>query len=241
MPSKVRALGLSMLLVACSDGGSHARAAGPIAYGVYDASGIASWYGEEVAGNRTASGERFDPDGITVAHRSLPLGSFVEITSVESGRTILARVNDRGPGRKDRLVDLSHGAARLLGTDRRPSAVVRVRSIVPSGADVATLRAGGAVAARSVGSEFVRAASNDLARVGPRERLKPDRRYLLQVATFSNEARARALAARLDGDVDAAGGLFRVRLGPYKGERAQRARDDVAARGYGDAQILPQD
>ena len=231
-----------LLLAGCSGGeDERLRSAAPAAamrYAAYDATGLASWYGEEVAGNRTASGERFDPDGLTVAHRTLPLGSVVEVTALDSGRSILARVTDRGPGRRDREVDLSRGAARLLGTDRRSVAAVRVRAVTPSVKDELALRAGRAIVPNQGRSTLVRPTSGEQRRMAAM--LPRDGSYLLQVASYSSEHRARVVASSLDGDVVPAGAVYRVRLGPYKGADAvQRARDVVASRGYADAQILP--
>ncbi|MBN8845755.1 MAG: septal ring lytic transglycosylase RlpA family protein [Sphingomonadales bacterium] len=107
----------------------------------YDDVGYASWYGEELAGNATANGETFNPDGITAAHRTLPLPSYVEVTALDTGRTILVRVNDRGPMVGDRLIDLSRGAAAQLGITDGPAAV-RVRRTNPPMAERAQLRAG---------------------------------------------------------------------------------------------------
>lgn len=83
--------------------------------GSYVETGEASWYGQEFAGRPTASGERFDMQALTVAHPSLPLGSVVEIHNLENGRRTLARINDRGPFVRDRIVDCSLAVARALG------------------------------------------------------------------------------------------------------------------------------
>ena len=107
----------------------------------YDDVGYASWYGEELGGKPTANGEIFDPAGISAAHKTLPLPSYVEITALDTGRTILVRVNDRGPMVGDRLVDLSRGAAEQLGLTDGVSAV-RVRRTNPPAAERAQLRAG---------------------------------------------------------------------------------------------------
>jgi len=96
----------------------------------YDEVGYATWYGEEIGGNRTASGERFDPAAFTAAHRTLPLGSYVEVTSLASGRTILVKVNDRGPGDRGLLIDLSKGAAQALGMNTRGAVRVRNQHLV---------------------------------------------------------------------------------------------------------------
>lgn len=77
--------------------------------------GLASWYGAELAGHRTASGERFDPSDLTAAHRSLPLGSHVRVTDERTGRSVVVRINDRGPYSGGRVIDLSRAAARQLG------------------------------------------------------------------------------------------------------------------------------
>ncbi|WP_428681760.1 septal ring lytic transglycosylase RlpA family protein [Sphingopyxis sp.] len=113
----------------------------------YDDVGYASWYGEELAGKPTANGEIFNPDGISAAHRTLPLPSYVEVTALDTGRTILVRVNDRGPMVSGRLIDLSRGAAEQLGLTEGHSAV-RVRRTNPPQAERAQLRAGRAVPER---------------------------------------------------------------------------------------------
>ncbi|MDZ7896158.1 MAG: septal ring lytic transglycosylase RlpA family protein [Sphingobium sp.] len=114
----------------------------------YDEVGYASWYGEEQSGNATASGEYFLPDAVSAAHKTLPLPSYVEVTSLDTGRTILVRVNDRGPFAKDRLIDLSRGAAKQLGISGGGVAAVRVRRVNPPEQERATLRNGGRAAER---------------------------------------------------------------------------------------------
>ena len=113
----------------------------------YDDVGYTSWYGDELAGKPTANGETFDPDGISAAHKTLPLPSYVEVTALDTGRTILVRVNDRGPMTNDRLIDLSRGAAEQLGITGG-NAAVRVRRTNPPQAERAQLRAGRAVPER---------------------------------------------------------------------------------------------
>jgi rare lipoprotein A len=77
--------------------------------------GMASYYGSELAGHRTASGERFDPRGLTAAHRTLPFGSKVRVTNPANGRSVVVRINDRGPFARGRLIDLSRSAAERIG------------------------------------------------------------------------------------------------------------------------------
>lgn len=80
--------------------------------------GEASFYGNELAGNRTASGERFDPRRLTAAHRTLPLGSEVRVTNPRNGESVVVRINDRGPYHGNRVIDLSYAAAREIGLIR---------------------------------------------------------------------------------------------------------------------------
>ena len=108
----------------------------------YDEVGYASWYGEELSGNQTANGESFNPQGISAAHKTLPLPSYVEVTALDTGRTILVRINDRGPFANDRLIDLSHGAAKQLGIDQHGVSGVRVRKVNPNEQERAVLRMG---------------------------------------------------------------------------------------------------
>ncbi|WP_082543484.1 septal ring lytic transglycosylase RlpA family protein [Sphingomonas sp. Leaf339] len=119
----------------------------PVADPTYDMLGEASWYGGE-SGNRTANGERFRAKGITAAHTTLPLPSYVEVTSLDTGRTILLRINDRGPFAGRRIIDLSRGAAQLLGLRAQGHAAVRVRRVDPPERDRARLRDGKPAAPR---------------------------------------------------------------------------------------------
>ena len=77
--------------------------------------GLASWYGEQFQGNSTASGEAYDMNGLTAAHRSLPLGTKIKVTNLKNNRSLIVRVNDRGPFISSRILDLSMGAAKKLG------------------------------------------------------------------------------------------------------------------------------
>lgn len=114
----------------------------PAADPTYDMLGYASWYGNE-SGNRTANGERFRAEAITGAHTTLPLPTYVEVTSLDTGRRIIVRINDRGPfARGPRILDLSHGAAAQLGILAKGTSPVRVRRIEPSEKDRERLRAG---------------------------------------------------------------------------------------------------
>ena len=100
----------------------------------YDETGIASWYGPGFHGKATANGEVYDMDGVSAAHKTLPLPSYVEVTNLETGRSLVVRVNDRGPFVGDRIIDLSRRTAQLLGLDRAGTGRVRVKRVFPKDA-----------------------------------------------------------------------------------------------------------
>ena len=93
----------------------------------YDETGIASWYGPDFHGKLTANGETFDQNTITAAHKTLPLPSIVRVTNLETGRSLIVRVNDRGPFVNGRIIDLSRKSAQLLGIETKGTARVRVQ------------------------------------------------------------------------------------------------------------------
>jgi rare lipoprotein A len=103
----------------------------------YRETGIASWYGYETYrlkdGHMTANGEAFDPNGLSAAHKYLPLPTFVKVTNLENRRSIILRVNDRGPFVAGRIIDLSAGAARKLGFYKKGTAKVRVQTYLGEG------------------------------------------------------------------------------------------------------------
>ncbi|CAD5107991.1 septal ring lytic transglycosylase RlpA family protein [Zestomonas carbonaria] len=113
-------LSLAALLVGCSTfGGS----------GSYDNTGKASWYGAKHHGKKTASGERFDQNALTAAHRSLPFGTRVRVTNLNNDRSVVVRINDRGPYARGRIIDVSRKAAEQLGMLGAGVVPVRVQSL----------------------------------------------------------------------------------------------------------------
>ena len=98
------------------------------------AGGEASYYGRELAGNPTASGEPFDPSDLTAAHRTLPLGTRVRVTHAKTGESVVVRVNDRGPFHGDRVIDLSRAAADEIGLTRSGTAEVELERLPKAGA-----------------------------------------------------------------------------------------------------------
>lgn len=100
-------------------------------YQPYKAQGVASWYGRRYHNQKTSSGEVYDMYGMTAAHTTLPIPSYARITNPENGRSVVVRVNDRGPFKKDRLIDLSYAAAYKLRLTGKGSALVEMESVDP--------------------------------------------------------------------------------------------------------------
>ncbi|HSC83957.1 MAG TPA: septal ring lytic transglycosylase RlpA family protein, partial [Pseudomonas sp.] len=98
----------------------------------YSVLGTASWYGTKFHGQATANGEAYDLYGMTAAHKTLPLPSYVRVTNLENGKNVIVRVNDRGPFYSDRVIDLSFAAAKKLGYAETGTARVKVEGIDPA-------------------------------------------------------------------------------------------------------------
>ena len=125
---------LPILLASIALAGDHAQGKAPSATPAaierhHAETGQASWYGKARHGQRTASGEHFDMHALTAAHRTLPFGTIVRVTDLRSGRFVNVRINDRGPFRRDRVIDLSYEAARKLGILARGTARVGITVI----------------------------------------------------------------------------------------------------------------
>ncbi len=98
----------------------------------YDKTGVASWYGPNFHGRKTANGEIFDQYAISAAHPTLPLPSYVRVTNLENNRSMIVRVNDRGPFSRGRIIDLSKRVAEILGVKNKGTARVRVKYVAPA-------------------------------------------------------------------------------------------------------------
>ncbi len=215
----------------------------PVDQADYDEVGYASWYGSELGGRPTANGEAFAPDGVTAAHRTLPLPSYVEVTRLDTGRTILVRINDRGPADGNRLIDLSAGAAEQLGITDIGMVQVRVRRTNPVDSERLALRQSRPVPARLDTPdsllEILRERAGRLPRPSayrpPAPRPAPgapavppatpsaDGRFIVQVGAYSNRAHANEVARRTGASVVQAGSVFRVRYAPVATEAEARA------------------
>ena len=212
--------------------------------GGYEATGQASWYGNELRGQPTANGETFNPEGFTAAHRSLPLSSYVEVTALDTGKTILVRINDRGPYHGNRMIDLSMGAARQLGLTGNGARLVHIRLVDPPESARMALRRGqpvGAIRPLSRGElDHLRDQNAWSAPVSTRATLPAGGGpYFIRVGTFSSKSRAEAMAGSLGATLFEVGGLYQVRLGPYADAgKVNAALAPLAAKGYPDVRIV---
>jgi rare lipoprotein A len=190
-------------------------------YQPYQASGIASWYGKRYHGQKTSSGEIYDMYGMTAAHATLPIPSYVRVTNPENGRSVIVRINDRGPFHQDRLIDLSYAAAYKLNISGKGSAPVTVEAI-----DTRNL------AAALPGSETpsLRLAEQDKAQKKAVLTAPLQNGSFIQVGAFklrenADQLRDHLLQQKLAQDVGVESwyndNLYRVRLGPYA------SRDDA--------------
>lgn len=167
----------------------------------YRERGTASWYGSKFHGRRTSSGEPYDMHLATAAHRSLPLPTYAEVTNLDNGRNVIVKINDRGPFKDDRIIDLSYGAALRLGMISTGTARVEVR----------------AIDAKS-GGRYVAA---DAPRPAPAAQHELEAGTWLQAGAYGRREGAEELAGQLRRadlqpvSIHDAGNLFRVWLGPY--------------------------
>jgi rare lipoprotein A len=227
----------------------------------YEEEGIASWYGADFHNRLTANGEIFDMNTVSAAHKTLPMPSYATVTNLENGREITVRINDRGPFKPGRIIDMSRRAAQLLGMDVSGTARVRVKRVYPVNAPEVALAEGRAprltdddlppdLVPPAVPADTL--AAMPLAQTSPR--LATDEPgiqitggYFVQVAAVGDEVRASILAA----DVKRFGAtiveplprtqnkVYRVRLGPFLSrDGAEAIQAQVQAAGYLDAHVL---
>lgn len=165
---------------------------------VYHETGIASWYGRDFHGRKTASGEIFDMYGISAAHRTLPLGTVIRVTNLENFKGIKVRVNDRGPYAKNRVLDLSYGAAKELGFLAQGTVRVKIESIGEVG-DAATYTV---QAASFIEVENARMLKERLSKKYESVTIVPfetnaGRFYRVRVGAYTTQEKAELVASRL--------------------------------------------
>ena len=188
----------------------------------YRERGVASWYGRKFHGQKTSSGEIYDMYAMTAAHPTLPLPSYARVTNTATGRSVVVRVNDRGPFLHERVIDLSFAAAHRIGIAQRGSGEVEVEAILP----------GSTVTVAAAPLPPVAAAPRTLPPAGapPADAGAPvpvaqvDGGFVVQLGAFANYANAQNFLAHLANQIAATGvepkirqvnGLYRVFVGPY--------------------------
>lgn len=229
----------------------------------YSQTGIASWYGEFFHGRLTANGEVYDMYAMTAAHKTLQLPTIVRVTNLENNKSVVVRVNDRGPFAHGRIIDMSKGSAQILGFRKKGLARVRVE-VLPDASrhlrDMAREKApvsemDSLVAALNIDKH------NDLQgyvakaptpppsprRAAQVAAVNPGTGWFLQAAAFGNSANAERARARLTGVgpaivVERTSGdrtLYLVRVGPYGDKRqAESALQQVREEGFDDALLV---
>jgi rare lipoprotein A len=198
------------------------------ATGNYKERGVASWYGKKFHGQRTSIGEIYDMYGMTAAHPTLPIPSYARVTNVVTGKSVIVRVNDRGPFLHQRIMDLSYVAAAKLGYINSGSAEVEVESIAVSGT-------------APVETPAVKVEPLPSAPVMPVESAgKPTGKVFLQLGAFKSPQGAESFLVRMRGEMGEGSkplmlyekeGLTRVHIGPYASEsEARNAADKLEDR-----------
>jgi rare lipoprotein A len=172
----------------------------------YDERGVASWYGPTFHGGNTSSGELYNMYGMTAAHKTLPLPTYARVTNLANGRSVVVRINDRGPFVANRIIDLSYTAAAKLDMLRDGTAMVEVRSLTPGSPEVP-----------------MEVAAATPAPVPPPVRSAAPALFYVQTGAFADPANAERELGRLQGaglagafviPPPAGSQLYRVRVGP---------------------------
>jgi len=186
----------------------------------YRERGVASWYGRRYHGQKTSSGETYDMYSMTAAHPTLPIPSYARVTNVANGRTVVVRINDRGPFHADRLIDLSYVAAYKLGYVQAGSAFVEVESVTADSTPVVTAAAPSPAPAPEPAQP-----------AAPLPVSTEAGGVFLQLGAFSVRDNAELFRAKIYKElawltdsmqVNTQGGLFRLQLGPYRTQEDAR-------------------
>lgn len=159
--------------------------------------GIASWYGPGFHGRKTASGERFDQNMLTAAHPTLPIPSYVRVTNLKNSKSVIVRINDRGPFHNNRIIDLSKAAAKKLGFIHAGTARVKIEQLVPNTAIdtkpnliYVDLQQFDSI---TDAQQFLQITSQHLQKVDLEQKatvIKKDNSYIVQVGPFHKQERA---------------------------------------------------
>jgi rare lipoprotein A len=232
-PAFAVALGIGALAF----GGASIAAAEPALSAAPVETGVASWYGSDFHGRRTSNGEVYDKEKLSCAHRTLPFGSYVLVRNLDNDSSVVVRVNDRGPFAKNRVIDLSEAAARIIGMI--PTGTARV-SLTPIPREEALAWKGGPIggspAAAPPGAE------GSAAETQPAPARAPEARVRIQVASYASEANAKATVERLAASglaasIERSGGHFRVVFPELSPEEARATTTRLKGLGYRDYSV----
>ena len=232
----------------------------------YVETGMASWYGKDFHNKRTANGEKYDMRAITAAHRTLPLPSIVRVTNLENGKSIIARVNDRGPYVKNRIIDLSEKGAELLGYKMQGTARVKVEIMEKESRAIKeamlsetnksklTNQKNNYGIAQNTPSTNVKTAATAITPVNEAKTIAARATqpietgtFFVQVGAFSDLTKAKEMASNMQrfGNVTihesylSKDGVYRVRLGAYHTrDEALQILDRVLDYGHADVTIV---
>jgi rare lipoprotein A len=211
----------------------------------YRTRGVGSWYGRKFHGQKTSSGESYDMFAMTAAHPTLPIPSYARVTNLANGKSVVVRVNDRGPFLHERVIDLSYAAAWKLGYIGSGSAMVEVESVLPGDPQQASVPARQeppAAGAPDPIAGLVAAAVE----ASPLPAVQELRGTFLQLGAFGSLDNAESFRARILRQLDwlsepihvhPNGGMYRLHLGPYRdaqeaGRVAERIREALALRPF---------
>ena len=204
----------------------------------YSEVGMASWYGEDFHAKKTANGEVYDMNTLTAAHRTLPLPSIVKVTNLENGRSLVLRVNDRGPYAKERIIDISKRGAQLLGYKTKGITKVRVEILADESK---------ALKAALLGQEVPEVSNIKVMKTASSEANSTNTAYYVQAGSFSQKDLADDLCSRLSKfgksnvkEALVSGATFyRVRVGPFSySEEAEVMLGKIRNYGIYDARIV---
>ena len=202
----------------------------------YKERGIASWYGRKFHGQKTSNGETYDMYAMTAAHPTLPLPSYARVTNVATGKSVIVRVNDRGPFLHGRIIDLSYVAAHKVGIASKGSGEVEVEAIIP--VDSPTLKAAAPLPPVAAAPTVAATAPLPPAEPPPPPISRDAGGFAVQLGAFQNFNNAQTFlahvqtqlaSAQVDPKVREANGLFRVYVGPYSDrDEARRVAERIS-------------
>ena len=205
-------------------------------YQPYKISGVASWYGKRYHGKKTSSGEVYDMYSMSAAHPTLPLPSYVKVTNPANGRFVVVRVNDRGPFKHNRVIDLSYAAAYKLRFSAQGSTLVEVEAIDSSTTTsyLQPVKAPVVAIATPTAIPLSNSSQNSISNSNSAN-VSAVIQYFIQAGAFKNEANADSLKKKIQGmeieqnagfNSEYNNGLYRLKLGPYA---SKQEADQVAA------------